>query len=191
MYHTWAFKNLQNHLNQSIQVAKQNYVNEIAQKLGDSNTSRSATGHAWKHFKREKISLYFFSFHGIKYIADFHEKKKLSRRKIFNCFFADQCSPILNGTILPSELPLRTDNNLSSCYFTKVDILRIINNLDPNKAHGHDKITIPMLKMCVCVCVCVCVCGGVASVPDVQYSAMDVQSCAMTRHHDEPLIYQY
>ena len=143
--------------------------------------------------KREKISLYFFSFHGIKYIADFHEKKKLSRRKIFNCFFADQCSPILNGTILPSELPLRTDNNLSSCYFTKVDILRIINNLDPNKAHGHDKITIPMLKMCVyvCVCVCVCVCGGVASVPDVQHSAMDVQSCAMTRHHDEPLIYQY
>ena len=46
MYYTRAFKNLQNHLNQSIQVAKQNYVNEIAQKLGDSNTSRSATGHA-------------------------------------------------------------------------------------------------------------------------------------------------
>ena len=94
MYHTWAFKNLQNHLNQSIQVAKQNYVNEIAQKLGDSNTSRSATGHAWKHFKREKISLYFFSFHGIKYIADFHDKKKFSRRKIFNCFF---CWPMFSN----------------------------------------------------------------------------------------------
>ena len=32
MYHLRAFKILQNHLNQSIQVAKQNYVNTIAQK---------------------------------------------------------------------------------------------------------------------------------------------------------------
>ena len=30
MYHLCAFKNLQNHLNQSIQIAKQNYVNKIA-----------------------------------------------------------------------------------------------------------------------------------------------------------------
>ena len=29
MYHLCAFKNLQNHLSQSIQIAKQNYVNKI------------------------------------------------------------------------------------------------------------------------------------------------------------------
>ena len=39
MYHHYAFKNLQNHLNQSIQIAKQNYFNKIAQSLGDPNTS--------------------------------------------------------------------------------------------------------------------------------------------------------
>ena len=39
MYHHCAFKSLQNHSNQSIQIAKQNYVNKIAQRLGDSNTS--------------------------------------------------------------------------------------------------------------------------------------------------------
>ena len=27
-------------------------------------------------------------------------------------------------------------------------MLRIINNLDPNKAHGHDEISIGMLKIC-------------------------------------------
>ena len=27
-------------------------------------------------------------------------------------------------------------------------ILRIINNLDPNGAHGHDEISIPVLKIC-------------------------------------------
>ena len=82
-------------------------------------------------------------FHGDKYIVDFQEKSE-----IFNSFFADQCSPISNGSVLPYELPLRTDSTLSSCHFTYDDILRITNNLDSNKAHGHDKISIRMLKMC-------------------------------------------
>ena len=81
-------------------------------------------------------------FHGDKYIVDFQEKSE-----IFNSFFADQCSPISNGSVLPSELPLRTDSTLSTCHFAKEDILRIINNLDPNKAHGHDEISIRMLKI--------------------------------------------
>ena len=82
-------------------------------------------------------------FHGDKFIVDFQEKSE-----IFNSFFADQCSPISHGSVLPSELPLRTDSSLSSCHFTRDDILRIINNLDPNKAHGHDEISIRMLKIC-------------------------------------------
>ena len=39
MYHLCAFKNLQNHLSQSIQIAKQNYVNKIAKRLGHPNNS--------------------------------------------------------------------------------------------------------------------------------------------------------
>ena len=39
MYHICAFKNLKNHLDQSIQVIKQSYVNKIVQKLGDPNAS--------------------------------------------------------------------------------------------------------------------------------------------------------
>ena len=41
-----------------------------------------------------------------------------------------------------------TDSKLPSCNFTKDDTLRIINNLDPNKAHGPDEISICMLKIC-------------------------------------------
>ena len=78
-----------------------------------------------------------------KFIVYFQEKSE-----IFNSFFSDQCSPISNGSVLPSELPLRTDSSLSSCHFTKDDILRIINNRDSNKAHGHDEISIRMLKIC-------------------------------------------
>ena len=67
-------------------------------------------------------------------------------KNFFNSFFADQCSP--SGSVLSSELPLRTESTLSSCHFKKDDILRIINNLDPNKAHDHAKISIHMLKIC-------------------------------------------
>ena len=91
----------------------------------------------------KKIPCILPLFHGDKFIVGFQEKSE-----IFNSFFADQCSPISNGSVLPSELPLRTDSSLSSCHFTKDDILQIINNLDPNKAHGHDEISIRMLKIC-------------------------------------------
>ena len=42
----------------------------------------------------------------------------------------------------------RGNRTLSACHFAKENILRIINNLDPNKAHGHDEISIRMLKIC-------------------------------------------
>ena len=91
----------------------------------------------------KKIPCISTLFHDDKYIADFQEKKE-----ILDSFFADQCSPISNGSVLPSEFPLWTDSTLTTCHFAKEDILRIINNLDPNKAHGHDEISIRMLKIC-------------------------------------------
>ena len=131
--------------NKYIQVTKQNYVNKIPQKLIDPTTSRERY---WSLFKTlllngKKIIFILPLFHGDKYIVDFQEKSE-----IFNYFFADQCSPISNGSVLPSELPLRIDNKFSSYHFTKDDILRIINNLDPNRAHGHDNISICKLKIC-------------------------------------------
>ena len=41
-----------------------------------------------------------------------------------------------------------TDNRLSSVRFSQDNIAKIIQNLDPNKAHGHDSIDICMLKIC-------------------------------------------
>ena len=70
------------------------------------------------------------------------------KSEIFNSLYADQCFAISNGNVLPSELLLRTDSTLSSCHFVKEDILWIINNLHPNKAHGHDAISIRMLNIC-------------------------------------------
>ena len=41
-----------------------------------------------------------------------------------------------------------THNRLSSVRFCQDDITKIIQKLDPNKAHGHYKISIHILKIC-------------------------------------------
>ena len=41
-----------------------------------------------------------------------------------------------------------TDKSISTVTFTSDDIATLIQNLDPNKAHGHDMLSIRMLKLC-------------------------------------------
>ena len=42
----------------------------------------------------------------------------------------------------------KTRESLTAIDFSNNDILKIIRNLDPNKAHGHDMISIRMVKIC-------------------------------------------
>ena len=41
-----------------------------------------------------------------------------------------------------------TNEKLSDTIFNNEDIGKVISGLDPNKAHGHDMISIRMLKIC-------------------------------------------
>ena len=77
------------------------------------------------------------------FITNYEEKAEL-----FNSFFADQCSLVSNASKLPSSFTLYTDNRLSTVTFSQDDIGKIIQNLNPNKAHGHDNISIRMLNIC-------------------------------------------
>ena len=52
------------------------------------------------------------------------------------------------SSVLPSALFKQTENIISSINFGLHDIAKIIQMLDPNKAHGHDMIIICMLKVC-------------------------------------------
>ena len=76
-------------------------------------------------------------------MSDFTEKANL-----FNDFFTTQCTPLSNSSILPSAISCKTLSQLSSINFEKEDILKIIRNLNINKAHSHDNISIHMLKIC-------------------------------------------
>ena len=63
-------------------------------------------------------------------------------------FFARQCSIRDNGSGIPFFLHPKTDKSLSSITFTEKDIEKIMQNLDSNKPHGYDIISIRMLKIC-------------------------------------------
>ena len=63
--------------------------------------------------------------------------------------FADQCSIVTNNSELPAILTKKTRESLSTINFSTDDILKIIRNLDPNKAHGHDMIIIRMIEYVV------------------------------------------
>ena len=81
-------------------------------------------------------------YHKNEFVIDFKTKAEL-----FNSFFADQCSLISNSSELPSKLEYLTQSRLSSVTFSEDDIEKLIQKLDPNKAHGHDQISIRMLKL--------------------------------------------
>ena len=82
-------------------------------------------------------------FENNEYITDFKKKAEL-----FNSFFANQCSLINNNSQLPRTLSYKTNERLSSVKITDDDILKIIAKLDPNMVHGHDKISVRMIKIC-------------------------------------------
>ena len=91
----------------------------------------------------KKIPLIPPLYHENRFITDFKE-----RAELFNSFFSKKCSLLANHGELPTSLSFRTDKRLSSVTFSAEDIRKIIQDLQHNKAHGHDNISIRMLKTC-------------------------------------------
>ena len=75
--------------------------------------------------------------------TDFKEKAER-----FNCFFSKQCSLLAIHSELPTNLSFRTNKGLSSVKFSAEDIDKIIQGLNHNKTHGHENISIHILKIC-------------------------------------------
>ena len=63
-------------------------------------------------------------------------------------FFAAQCTPLTYGSVLPSTISFKIHSRFNSISFGKVDTRKIIRNFNVKEAHGHDHISIRMLKIC-------------------------------------------
>ena len=63
-------------------------------------------------------------------------------------FFTQQCNTLENDRTLPNDLVFETTERISSFNISMDVITKITRSLDLNKAHGHDGISIRMLKLC-------------------------------------------
>ena len=52
------------------------------------------------------------------------------------------------SSVLLNNLAKLRNKSLDTVNFSTDGISKIINNLDPKKAHGHDMLSIPMIKLC-------------------------------------------
>ena len=71
-----------------------------------------------------------------------------TKANIFNKFFADQCTPLKNNSILPTNQILSTQAKLDFLEFNEGEILKIIRAININRTHGHDDTSIRMIKIC-------------------------------------------
>ena len=115
----------------------------MSQKLSNKATSSKAYWSILKTFLNDKkIPCISPLFHNNKFVIYIKEKAEL-----FNTFFAEQCSLANNNSELPKRLLFLTEKRLSNVQISNENIIKIINNLDPNKDHGHDMISTRMLKL--------------------------------------------
>ena len=138
------FQFLQTRLSSLIEESKNQYYNRLSYKLLDPKTSQKSYWSILKTFlNNKKIPCIPPILHQDKFVTDFQEKAN-----IFNNFFTNQCCIVSNNSELLVILTRITHESLSTIDFSTNDILKIIRNLDPNKAHGHDMISIRMIKIC-------------------------------------------
>ena len=79
---------------------------------------------------------------------NFTTDKKI-KANIFNKFFAEQCTPLKNDSVLPSNQMFLTQSRLGTINFNENKMLKIIRALNIHKAHGHDNITIRMIQILI------------------------------------------
>ena len=129
------FQSLQNLLNVTIEKSNKHFCSRISSKLMDPATSPKAYWSILKTFlNNKKVPCIPPIYHNNNYITDFKEKAE-----IFNNFFAK---------ILANFQLILLKKQITVFLRSLLLKMKIIKNLDPNKAHGHDMIGIRMLKIC-------------------------------------------
>ena len=118
-------------------------MNTIAKKLNDPQTNAKTYWSILKtFFNGRKIPVIPPLPIDGKLVSDFKEKANR-----FNEFFSGQCTPLDNASECPSQPIFVTNERLSSIVFDDKDIIKIIRALNINKSHGHDDISIRMIKI--------------------------------------------
>ena len=71
-----------------------------------------------------------------------------TKANIFNKFFAEECRPLKNDSVLSINQIFLTQSRLGTLDFNENEILKIIRSLNIPKVHGRDDISIRMIQIC-------------------------------------------
>ena len=113
-------------------------------KLSNPETSSKIYWFILKSFVNDKkIPIIPSLNHNGNFVTTFRQKAE-----IFNSYFAEQCCILQSSCKFPTNIVPQADQSLISINFSQDDVLKIIQKLNPNKAHGPDKISIRMIKIC-------------------------------------------
>ena len=135
--------NVTTNVTTEISNSKKNYFDNLAEKLCDPKLNRKAYWSILKSFINwKKVPIIPPLLINDHFVSNFNEKANY-----FNDFFVNQCSLINNHSKLPLNRASITTSFLSFVSIKESDILSILKSLDANKAHGHDDISIRMLKL--------------------------------------------
>ena len=130
-------------VSQLISESKDKYYNKLSMRLNNPKTSSKTYWSILKTFYNgRKIPIIPPILKECKLESDFKIKASY-----FNSFFASQCTPLVNNSKLPDKTAYNSAVGLTSIKFDNNDILKIIRSLNINKAHGHDGISVGMIKM--------------------------------------------
>ena len=77
-----------------------------------------------------------------KFVTNFTEKAK-----VFKNHFAKQCRVIDNNSQIPDRPEFGTNKRLNNIKFANANILKILKNLDLNKAYGHGNLSIRIIRL--------------------------------------------
>ena len=134
---------LSNECIKTVLEAKERYISQLSQKLIEPSTEPKTYWKIINCFVNNKTTPIIPPLLvNNKIIPNFFEKANL-----FNKFCASQCNPLENNSSLP-PFCLKPENHLLSFEISETDIFAIIKNLDPNKSHGWDNLSIRMIKLC-------------------------------------------
>ena len=142
-YNKDLLSNQANECTRLIMQPKVKYIAKMSAKLDNPNTAPKTYWLIISRFlsERKMVAIQPILADG-KLVSDFKIKSEL-----FNSHFAAQCTLVKNASTLP-KFKYTTDKRLNSFRINETDIFLIIKNLNADKAHGWDNISIRMIQLC-------------------------------------------
>ena len=134
---------LKNEYSNLIETEKEKYMSSLGEAVSNPQTGPKKYWSAMKNLLKKNItSVIPPILQNGTFITDSAEKCS-----IFNQYFKNQCKTIPTSSTLPNLI--RSSNlSLKSIIFSEKEILEHIRKLNINKAHGHDAISVRMIKLC-------------------------------------------